>query len=669
MEHKIYTQIRNDARDIEAVADCYKTTIGHELWLADGLQKDAIQNSWDARLDKKHGKGWECGFSLLNIKGKNILCISDQGTTGLNGTKFYSKEELVNILNGNQPGEDLAYFLNSNWSAKSSEEGGNRGRGKTMFLASSQDKRIFFDSLRTFDNSYIFGELYLDTDKQVKFRLHYDNDGKILFGEAMHNKIDPINWRGTRIFIINPEPTIINTIKSGELISFVGTARWETIKKYAARVFINDGKEKKYASMPYWYGDDIKGVQGKEFPPEIIKDATPYKIKRLVLRYAPNLNIPENFKGIAIQRGGMTIERVLADELVHEEGMTDIYGWLEMENDPLEVEMKTLCEGPEHFNFSWTIKPAKYLRDYLRIKVREFAKDLKIIESEQAKKNKIQKAAEQEALKLLAPLFKKLGLFGKHKGSRKKARSKRKENEPLRLSTPDIQFPRDVRRVNYGESIKGTYVIPINEFGENVLVLVRVFIVSADGKTEMLQEKEIDLHQGEGTRVGANEIIISNKYHAGGYSLRARMIALDHKSKPLPDGTIIEKGTILYDRINQKFYVETDPPESGPFDFHPKGRDDSGYLFEWEPEGDGYIIFYNELHPHIKPLLNDEVKLRDYLIEQVAFIAFQIKLEELIADDDNSDKEFTKLIKSKDTSGVWRLFLKRYSEFLWGLKE
>jgi len=98
----IFRQIRNDANDIKAIADGYRTKIGHPLWLADGLQKDAIQNSWDARVDKKHGKGWECGFSLLDIGGEEILCIEDWGTTGLNGAKFYTEEELSKILNKNK---------------------------------------------------------------------------------------------------------------------------------------------------------------------------------------------------------------------------------------------------------------------------------------------------------------------------------------------------------------------------------------------------------------------------------------------------------------------------------------------------------------------------------------------------------------------------------------
>jgi len=674
MERTIFIQIVNREKDIEAVADGYKTKIGHELWLAEGLQKDAIQNCWDARSDKKHGKNWECGFSLMRIDNKDVLCISDKGTTGLNGTKFYTPSELAVILgkisNENQRDEDLACFLNSNWSSKSTEEGGNRGRGKTLFLVASKSKKVLFDSLRLSDGTYVFGELYLDnTDKQVKFSLHYGEDGKAMFKSELGDKVSPISWHGTRIFILNPDKAVVQAIKEGQMISFIGNSRWETIKKYEAKIFVDDGKEKRYATLPYWYEDSLKGVEEKELPPEIIKEATQYKIKRLVLRYAPNLNVPDSIRGVAIQRGGMTIERIPAEELVKEQGMTDIYGWLEMESKPLEEEMKSRCEGPEHLDFSWNINPARYLRSYIQWKIREFAKDLKIIDSEQAKKNKIQKTAEEEALKRLTPLFKKLGLFGKHKGKRKRKESTRKKNEPLRLSVPDIQFPRDNKRVNYGEKIQGTYVVPINEFGESILVLVRVFIVSAEGKTEMLQEKEINLHKGEGPKIGTDEIVISKKYSMGGYSLRARMIALEEKNKALPDGTKIEKGTILYERVNHKFYVEVDPPESGPFRFQSWGRYDKNYLLEWEEEEDGYVVFYNEFHPRIKPLLSDYEKLQDYLFEQGSLLALQIKLEETIAEDDREDKEFTKLIKAKDTAAVYRLFLRRHSEFLWDLKK
>ena len=101
MERKIYTQWTNNERAIpEARADGYRTKIGHDLWLADGLQKEReIPIAGSARTDKKHGKNWECGFSLMDIKEGEVICISDQGKRAvLNGTKFSSDSELDKIL-------------------------------------------------------------------------------------------------------------------------------------------------------------------------------------------------------------------------------------------------------------------------------------------------------------------------------------------------------------------------------------------------------------------------------------------------------------------------------------------------------------------------------------------------------------------------------------------
>ena len=151
------------------------------------------------------------------------------------------------------------------------------------------------------------------------------------------------------------------------------------------------------------------------------------------------------------------------------------------------------------------------------------------------------------------------------------------------------------------------------------------------------------------------------------------MISLEKKNWKLSDGTEIVKGTILYERINQKFYVEVDPPESGPFRFQPEKKDKKDKLFRWESEGDdGYVIFYNELHPRIKILLDDVEKLGDYLTEQGALIALQVTLEELMAEGDEKDIidiDLKSLVKSKDISNVWPVFLRKYSEFIWGLRE
>jgi len=672
MSSPIFRQARNDDKNLEAIADGYKTKIDHEHWLVDGLQKDAIQNSWDARIDKKRGLGWECGFGLLNINNEKVLCIKDSGTTGLNGTKFYSELEMGKILIRNEKGEDLAYFLNSDWSAKSIEEGGNRGRGKFLFLYASRNKRIFFDSFRSTDKEYLFGDVYLDSDKQIKFKIYYGEEAKNVFKNFIDGKQTLLSSPGTRIFITNPNPLIEQSIQTGELFSYISYSRWEILKKYHAKIFVYDGKEKKYISLPVWYEDKEEDENNKKYELEIIKSGTDYKIKRLVLRYSPNLDLPETIRGIAIQRGGMTIERVKADELVHEEGMTDIYGWLEMEEKKsLENEMKNNCEGPEHFNFSWTQKPAKYLRDYLRNRIRDFAKELKIVSSEQAKRNKTQRSAEMEALKSLLPLFKKLELFGKHKGRTRK-KGKRKENEPLRLSSPDIIFPRDNRRINYGEIIKNAYVVPINDLDKSLMVLIKVFLLSKEGKEILIEEKEINLSKNTKINIGNPSLMITKDFKQGSYTFKAKMISLEDTDLVLSDGTKIEQSTKIYERINLKFYIETEPDESGkfPFDFQPKPSENKQLLFDWESDGDnGYIVYYNSIHPKIKPLLLEENPdiLKKYLIEQGALIAYQIKLEELVADNNNYDKDFNSLIKAKDLTKVLPFLIKKFSEFIWDL--
>lgn len=661
-----YKQVRNELRDIEAIADGYRQKIGKDTWLAYGLQKDAIQNSWDAR-EYKRGQGWECGFTLMKINKTTVLRIEDSGTLGLGGDKFYSEEELINLLHNGKGQQDLAYFLNSNWSSKDIDKGGNRGRGKTLFLAASKQKRVTFDSLRKSDGAYISGELYVDIDNQIKFQVFYDKEGKDWFKWLVHESINPLDHYGTRIFISDPEPLIIQALSDEEMLSFISNTRWETIKKHAAKIYVDNGNGKKYANIPNWYEETgFSNNIFQEIPAELIKTGTAYKTKRLVLRYDETLNLPEDIKGIAIQRSGMTIERISAEELVHEEGISGIYGWLEMERDPLERDLKQQCEGPEHLDINWTVKPAKYLRDYLRIKIREFAKKFKISGTEQSKINDVQKSAQSEALKTLSPIFKQLGLSGKKSGSGHHREFNRDKNEPIRLSIPDLNFPNSTRRVNYGEEITGSYVIPINETDNDIYVLVKTYIAPSDGsEPEILQEKEFNLEPGAGQHIGAPFIKIDKKFRPGKYTIKAKMICLED-TEILLKGEKVEKGFCIYDRINQTFYVEEDPPESGPINFLPKPKNDKSFIFEWEPDYGGYLIYYNTLHPRIK-LLGDVSELTEYLVELGIFIALQIKLEESLSENITDDADFASLIKSKNIGAVMKLFISKYSQYQWDI--
>ncbi|MDD3480895.1 MAG: hypothetical protein PHW75_01560 [Patescibacteria group bacterium] len=657
-----YIQRTNAERDIQALADGYKTKIEHSNWLLDGLQKDAIQNSWDAR-DNKKGHNWGCSFTVKKLRGKNYLLIEDSGTKGLEGTKFSNDQELSEILLSNRRNEDLAYFLNSNWSAKALDEGGNRGRGKTLFLAASEDRTIIFDSMRKSDGAYVLGKIWLDNDKQIKFKIFYDDDAKKALQAKWQAEITPKKESGTRIFIEEPKESIVEGVTNGEVISFISTAFWEIIKKYDANISVGTLSGVKSAQAPDIYLDELGDVNTKIFNAEQIKDGSEFKTKKLILRYSNEIEVPESLKGIAIQRGGMTIQRLRADNLVHEEGTSNIFGWIELDKE-LENSLKENCEGPEHFDFSWVNNPAKNVKDYLRLKVREYAKDIKIIGSEQSKISKVQKDAEEKALYRLASIYKKLSLLGKGVGKNTKKRHKRKENEPLRLSSIELQFPRESKRIEYGEKIVKPRVIPINDFKEPVYVNIKVYVAS-DEYSETLEEKELYINPSENEPIGWDELIVNKKMKPGEYSFKARMTSLEERPElKLPDGTAIEKGTRLYERVNHRFYVEIDPPKGkGPLRFQAEPRDDKGYLFDWEAEEGGHVIYYNTTHPRLEKIKSDSNELTKYLTEQALFLLLQIKLEEETAEE-ITDGIFN-LGVNKDISDIYRIMLNKYSELLW----
>ena len=61
------------------------------MGIAHGLQKDAIQNGWGARKNKK-GTGWSFAFQLMKIQnGIYQLTMTDHGTTGLIGKIFMKR--------------------------------------------------------------------------------------------------------------------------------------------------------------------------------------------------------------------------------------------------------------------------------------------------------------------------------------------------------------------------------------------------------------------------------------------------------------------------------------------------------------------------------------------------------------------------------------------------
>src|SRR3990172_10617400 len=96
-----------------------------------GVQKDALQNAWDARVEKKNARGWSATFELMKFDGgNNFFVITDRGTTGLTG-RVLKTEELQEDL---PLEEKWGRFENVAFTKAASEEAlGSRGRGKFIF--------------------------------------------------------------------------------------------------------------------------------------------------------------------------------------------------------------------------------------------------------------------------------------------------------------------------------------------------------------------------------------------------------------------------------------------------------------------------------------------------------------------------------------------------------
>lgn len=139
----------NWVNQIVAIVDGYRGFRG----VPHGVQKDAIQNMWDARANKK-GTGWSARFEVLtSANGHTFLCMTDAGTTGLTGHVLQPEELIADLPSEERWGR----FENVAFTKDPSEEAlGARGRGKFIFVGASKMSTIIYDTLRK-DGLYRLG--------------------------------------------------------------------------------------------------------------------------------------------------------------------------------------------------------------------------------------------------------------------------------------------------------------------------------------------------------------------------------------------------------------------------------------------------------------------------------------------------------------------------------
>jgi hypothetical protein len=140
--------VRNWPADIKAVVDGYRAY----TYIAHAVQKDAIQNGWSARTNKK-GLNWTFTFELKETPDPKYLLMTDTGTTGLTGRVLKPEEYELDLPAEEKWGrfEGVAFTQ-----PRSDRTLGSRGRGKFIFVGASKQNTILYDTLRN-DGTYRFG--------------------------------------------------------------------------------------------------------------------------------------------------------------------------------------------------------------------------------------------------------------------------------------------------------------------------------------------------------------------------------------------------------------------------------------------------------------------------------------------------------------------------------
>lgn len=611
------TQVNWENR-LKAIVDSYPLGISH------GVQKDAVQNGWDARRHRL-GRDWSFEFELHERKGHVFVTMTDRGTHGLTG-RILRPEELQEDL---PPEERWGRFENLAFTKDPREDAiGARGQGKFIFVAASKQKRIVYDTLRS-DGLYRLG-VRVVRDISRNDCWSREEEEALEWLEKLDGSLSPLGEIGARVIIDDPVDELIEDIKSGAFLQMIGETWWEIIQKFNVQITVKSGikvctaeipsemqlAEQDAADRKVWIRkSDVIPLNGGGF-----------RIKRLHAEFIKGRALPEYVRGIAVQRGHM---KVCSEPFLYapRDIAHAVCGYIEFDRD-LDREMRAF-EDPTHYHFMWRKKLPQLVRQYIQDQLQEFGRQkLGLGVSAEHRRREHQSEAERKALHRANEVAKQLGIAGVGPGTRRTRTRARTEPlrpvRPIRLRMSEPVFPHDSLRVDRGESITGISCAAVNDSENRLKVRLRLYVLRGDDQVLELCSQDVNPPaHSESDTFGPFEITIDDRVFAanGKYILRARMLSLDCPG--------YRKGYIL-DEDGRVFYVEEDPPEGGlferllPMDFPDKFIEWRGDLKRGEARG--WIYQYNLRHNEKISVGDDPGALTDYLFKLLAEAMVEIDL-------------------------------------------
>lgn len=232
--------------------------------ISDGLQKEAIQNAWDNRLDDAQAKDWKVVFRY--DPANHTLSIEDFGTTGI---------------------VRWDYFHSLWYTDKDPSTGklGQHGQGKAMLHACGE---------------YMIAETVVNG----KYLCRYSTPEGYLDFEGQ--KPRGIDHQGTLITIYKVYPELRRELSNFDtMVRFIQLTWWEIIEEYGATIVYAVGP--KQVVVPKL---ELPPASKKDFPDRVVqKGHTALGVISKIRFYYADAEIPEDLRGIAINVRGQTIDR------------------------------------------------------------------------------------------------------------------------------------------------------------------------------------------------------------------------------------------------------------------------------------------------------------------------------------------------------------------------
>lgn len=453
--------------------------------LVHGFQKDAIQNTWGARLNKR-GTGWGTKFELIENDIGTFLTIEDWGTTGMTGPNITMEE--INKMSGElSPSCKLARFSAMNYSG-GNEGAGLFGRGKLLFSAASKDYNYYFETL-TKDEGYRANFKTLSGNTlNVNNVAFEDNDARQFI--EVYTKLSPINNVGSRIIIVNPIDEIVEAIKNGEFIKNIEETWWRILLKYNVTITVEYSGSLTKANVPENYRHAIAETNGWKIWSKTNYNVPGYhSVKKLQL-FVSQTDLDEDLCGVYFYRKDMKIGEVVL-EIPHQI-QNKYFGFIEVD-DEWEKEL-AINENLEHYGVK-----NKNKRSYQKIKSeimnehRLFMEELGLIKKKRSEDDHLRKEL-NEISQGLDSFFSTLNMNS--------IGSKGEKKDAVEVSWAGMEFPSSYQnRLFTGDVIENIKFKVKNNTGSTKKINYKLFV-------KCHNKEVLSIAEGESRISGSLENII-----------------------------------------------------------------------------------------------------------------------------------------------------------------